>query len=208
MRVARFLAALLVAPLALLASQCGGTTAPLGNAPGDDVSQGEGGPPTAGEVPLQHRPQAIACAAHSGGGVPCSMDAECNTDTPGVTPNHCLQGRCSPDECTADADCAGGAVCSCDGATRGYAGASTGNVCVTSGCRVDADCGAGGYCSPTVSSACGSFYGVQGYYCHRAGDACMNDSDCPATGGPGPAPYCAYDPTLGRWACETGFCAG
>jgi hypothetical protein len=98
-------------------------------------------------------------------------------------------------------------VCSCAGATKGYAGASPGNVCVPSDCRVDADCGPGGYCSPTVSSSCGAFYGVQGYYCHRPGDACVNDSDC-AAGTTGPAPYCAYDTSVGRWVCGTGACAG
>jgi hypothetical protein len=168
---------------------------------------GEGGPPT-GDVPGQHRPAAVACPSTSTGGVACNDDAECNTTTPGATPYHCFRGQCGPDQCAGDADCGSAEVCSCAGATRGYAGSSPGNVCVPSNCRVDADCGTDGYCSPTVSSSCGSFYGVQGYYCHRPGDACRNDSDCPANGQEGPAPYCAYDPSVGQWACESSFCAG
>jgi len=193
--------------LGLLAAllHCGGSTAALGTPPGDDVGGDDGGPPV-GEVPAQHRPVAAACASSGTGGVACNDDAECNGNTPGLTPNHCLHGTCGPDQCTTDTDCPGGEVCSCDPGTRGYAGQSA-NTCVPSDCHVDSDCGPGAYCSPTVSSSCGSFYGIQGYYCHRHGDACMNDSDCSANGGPG-APYCAYDPSVGRWACETGFCAG
>jgi hypothetical protein len=48
---------------------------------------------------------------------------------------------------------------------------------------VDSDC-ASGYCSPSVGSL-GTFYGIQGYYCHTPKDTCSNDSDC---GGGG---YCA-----------------
>jgi hypothetical protein len=78
---------------------------------------------------------------------------------------------------------------------------------VPGNCRVDADCGPGGYCSPTVDSGCGSFYGVQGYYCHTPADECVNDRDCPGYGTP-EAPYCAYSTTVGHWVCGTGHCAG
>jgi hypothetical protein len=199
-------AALLAVGLLVTLVHCGGSTATLEPAPGDDVG-GEGGPPI-GDVPAQHRPAAVACPSTSTGGVACNDDAECNTTTPGATPYHCFRGHCGPDQCAGDTDCGSAEVCSCAGATRGYAGSSPGNVCVPSDCRVDADCGTGGYCSPTVSSSCGSFYGVEGYYCHRPGDACRNDSDCPANGQEGPAPYCAYDPSVGQWACESSFCAG
>jgi hypothetical protein len=206
MRVAALLLQGLTFGLVAGVLHCGGATDSLGTPPGDDVGN-EAGPPV-GEVPAQHRPAAVACASSSAGGVACNDDAECNGNTPGLTPNHCLHGTCGPDDCTTDADCPTGGVCSCDGATRTYSGASA-NACVAGDCRVDADCGPGGYCSPTVSSSCGGFYGVQGYYCHRRGDACMNDSDCGTSGtGPGGVPYCAYDPSVGRWACETGFCAG
>lgn len=211
---------------------CGGTTAPLPDPAGGSSSGGSGSgsggssgssssgsggggssgsssgvvPPS--EVPQQHRPAPVSCPSNSTGGVPCNSDAECNSGNPGVTPNYCFQGHCGPDQCQNDGDCAGGDVCSCAGQTRGYAGASPGNVCLPGNCRVDSDCGPGAWCSPSVSSSCGSFYGIQGYYCHRAGDACMNDSDCPATVNGGPAPYCAYDTSVGRWACGDSFCAG
>jgi hypothetical protein len=205
MRIAAVVSNGLAAGLLAALLHCGGSTDMLGTPPGDDVAGDDAVPPN-GEVPAQHRPAAVACASGPTGGVACNDDAECNGNTPGLTPNHCLHGTCGPDQCDTDADCAGG-VCSCDGASRGYGGA-TANVCVTAGCHVDADCGPDGYCSPTVSSSCGAFYGVQGYYCHQRGDACIDDSDCAADGGAPGAPYCAYDPSVGRWACETGFCAG
>jgi hypothetical protein len=186
MRVAALLLQGLTFGLVAGVLHCGGATDSLGTPPGDDVGN-EAGPPV-GEVPAQHRPAAVACASSSAGGVACNDDAECNGNTPGLTPNHCLHGTCGPDDCTTDADCPTGGVCSCDGATRTYSGASA-NACVAGDCRVDADCGPGGYCSPTVSSSCGGFYGTSGT-------------------GPGGVPYCAYDPSVGRWACETGFCAG
>jgi hypothetical protein len=154
----------------------------------------------------KHRAQPVACAASGSpadGGAPCTTAADCD-DAGQMT---CLQGRCTLDQCTTDADCPGGGVCSCVGATRGYGGASPANVCVPANCRTDADCG-GGYCSPTVSTA-GPFYGIQGYYCHTCSDACTNDSDCADAGvscfG---GPFCAYDPTVGRWACGTSCAAG
>src|SRR5262249_38613105 len=115
---------------------------------------------------------------------------------------------CTYDACTTDADCAPSAeVCSCKGQSFGYAHASLGNVCVQGNCHTDADCGAGLFCSPTVDSGCGSFYGVTGFYCHGCQDTCVDDSDCPATAN-SPAGYCAYDPSVGHWACGYGFCAG
>lgn len=168
-------------------------------------------PPATGDASCpvlasKHRPQAVACPANSSptdGGAPCTAAADCD-DAGKMT---CLQGRCTLDQCTTDADCLGGGVCSCMGATRGYAGASPANVCVLANCQTDADCG-GGYCSPTVSTA-GPFYGIQGYYCHTCSDACTNDSDCADSGvscfG---GPYCAYDPALGHWACGTSCAAG
>jgi hypothetical protein len=94
------------------------------------------------------------------------------------------------------------------GQTRGYAGASPGNVCVPANCRVDADCGAGGSCSPTASTS-GPFYGIVGYYCHTCSDACTNDDDCADAGvscfG---GPYCVRDPAVGHWVCGTSCSAG
>ena len=45
------------------------------------------------------------------------------------------------DECKADSDCEGCAVCECGLGTGGA------NVCVASGCRVDAECGPNEYCT-------------------------------------------------------------
>jgi hypothetical protein len=98
-------------------------------------------------------------------------------------------------------------VCSCEGQTFGYAHQSQGNTCISSNCHTDADCGAGFFCSPTVDASCGSFYGVQGFYCHTCQDTCVNDSDC-AAGAGSPAGYCAFDPSVGHWACGYGACAG
>jgi hypothetical protein len=126
-----------------------------------------------------HRPTATACA-------PTTGDAM------------------GSDQCLTDADCPNGGVCSCAGSTFEYAKA-TRNLCVPADCHVDADCGPGGACSPTVSSDCGAFYGVQGYYCHTADDTCTVDSECVQNGTQG---YCAYAPETGHWACAYGFCAG
>ncbi|HEY6463890.1 MAG TPA: hypothetical protein VIY73_27155 [Polyangiaceae bacterium] len=180
---------------------CGGTTGTQGAA-----GSPEGGAPMPQlPAPGLHRLTASECPSNVTGGAACSTDADCQSASPGPPPSHCFQGACGADQCLEDSDCGATGVCSCAGQTRGYAGASPGNVCVQANCRVDTDCGAG-YCAPTVSAECGSFYGIQGYYCHEAGDACFNDQDC-SGGGPG-QPFCAYDPTVGRWACETGFCAG
>jgi hypothetical protein len=111
-----------------------------------------------------------------------------------------------PDQCLVDTDCSDGGTCSCRGSTRGYAGASNGNECIPGNCRVDSDCGEGGRCSPTVSPDCGGFYGTQGFYCHTCADRCLNNSDC--TSDSGESGYCAYNPSMGYWACGYGFCAG
>ncbi len=110
---------------------------------------------------------------------------------------------CSYDACATDSDCAAatGGVCEC-GAALGNGGRA-GNSCLTGNCSVDSDCGAGGYCSPSLGS-CGSFGGTIGYYCHTSSDTCSNDSDC-VEGGMG---YCAFQPTVGRWACAYAVCVG
>ena len=130
----------------------------------------------------------------------CTTSAEC-TEL-GIT-GTCESSLCNFDQCTSDAQCTN-AVCSCQGDTRAYAGSSYGNTCIPGNCRTDADCGSGGYCSPTVSASCGSFYGTQGWYCHTCDDTCADDSDCTAQG----TGYCAYDPSVGHWACGYSVCAG
>lgn len=114
----------------------------------------------------------------------------------------CPENPGAGDQCLQDSDCGATGVCSCKGSTFAWAHQSTHNTCVPSNCRTDAACGAGGLCSPTVSFDCGSFYGVQGYYCHTSKDACHNDSDCDA------GDACAYSNALGYWACSHGHCAG
>src|SRR5579884_1044989 len=97
----------LVAAVLAVVPGCGGSVSSLGPGPGPGPGTGDddGGPPPATPgVPLEHRATATACASHAGSGVPCNDDAECNAETPGATPNHCLQGRCTPDQCLSDAD--------------------------------------------------------------------------------------------------------
>ena len=58
-----------------------------------------------------------------------------------------------------------------------------------------------------MSPQCGGFYGTEGFYCRTCQDTCVEDADCPPEQN-GPPGYCAYDPTVGHWACGYGFCAG
>ena len=167
-----------------------------------------------GRVPTKHRAEATACspsadAGADAGASACNTDADCGDAgvTRSVAVLHCLQGQCSTDQCVSDADCPNGGVCSCQGNTRGYAGASPGNACVSANCRTDSDCGPGGYCAPTAST-CGPFYGVQGYYCHTCADACVDDTDCAGGVSCFGSPYCVFDPAVGHWACGTSCCAG
>lgn len=136
------------------------------------------------EVPSQHRAASNACPTDP-------QDTNCDGG---------LGAGCGP-HCASDSDCSSNDVCTCDGTAFGYAHQSLGNVCVPSNCRTDADC-ASGYCSPSPDFQMGPFYGVQGYYCHSCADSCINDSDCPTNG------YCAYDPTVGHWACSLSRAAG
>jgi hypothetical protein len=143
----------------------------------------------------------------------CSTDADCVAPPPGPT-GKCVASSsgsvCDWNQCTVDTDCPetdGNAVCICQGQSFGWGHQSYGSSCVASNCRTDADCGAGGFCSPTVSSSCGPFYGTVGFYCHTCKDTCIDDSDCPADMF-GQAGYCAYDPSVGHWACGNTFCAG
>ena len=136
--------------------------------------------------PTQHRPQAVACPTVD----ELPADAAPTKGEPSQTTY-----------CATDSDCPGGGVCSCKGETFFFGKQSPSNVCVSANCHVDSDC-ASGYCSPSVSSDLGSFYGIQGYYCHAPQDTCSNDSDCVSGG------YCAYQPTVGSWACGNVHIAG
>ena len=102
--------------------------------------------------------------------------------------------RCTFDVCVRDLDCHMGGPCACHGAPFN---GQYGNTCVPGNCRTDSDCGAGGYCSPTRGS--GNCGGLMGYYCHTAGDQCVDDQDCPSAG-VGPS-MCAWQDGAHRWEC-------
>jgi len=145
-----------------------------------------------------------------GGATSCASNADCGGDAGSQFPS-CLSGQCSFDACLTDSDCPSHHVCACSSDYYGGNGEYHANVCVPSNCQVDSDCGATGYCSPTVDASCGSRSGVVGYYCHGADDDCTNDSDCSGAndGGPTQGPgYCAWQPTVGKWACSYGVCSG
>ena len=110
---------------------------------------------------------------------------------------------CDYDACTTDATCPDATnVCICQGQTPGDG--KFGSVCIQANCHVDTDCGPSGFCSPSITS-CG---GTTGYYCHVCADTCVNDSDCPTDPTLGPYPECAYDATVGHWACTYALCSG
>lgn len=127
----------------------------------------------------------------------CAGDADCTEGMNG----RCRFGRgggfCDYDLCFGDDDCETNEVCLCDGSSSGTGG---GNVCVPAECQVNADCNGGFPCSPTLGS-CGHYTNFVAYRCHRAEDECQTDGEC--GGG-----YCAFDETLGHWACSTSECAG
>jgi hypothetical protein len=183
----------------------GGTIAP----------DGGGGSDGGGGIPENHRishdtcglssQPTSPCVAHGTSGTEfsnCSASSDCQSGTNGrclpvtqVDGNAC---NCAYDNCFSDGDCSAGGPCIC-GDLQG------GNSCLPGDCQVDADCGPQGYCSPSRGSYANfadrdSEKSWQGFYCHRYGDVCINDADCP------PPPgwwgdYCAYDTTISAWAC-------
>jgi hypothetical protein len=179
---------------------------------GNDSGVGDDAAPTSCDgghfgAPDTHRAAAVACPATTArtmlfpdGGPSCTTDSEC-ADAGGGP--RCLHGQCSFDQCLVDADCAAGSTCGC--ANSYYGGnAIHGNGCFTSNCRVDSDCGSGGYCSPSFGAYCG---GLTGFYCHKAADTCVNDTDCSCTSSRGGT--CHYEPTVSHWQCEAAVvCSG
>ena len=161
-------------------------------------------------VPSQHR-TATTCEARRDPGNaqssltgPCHFDRECTQGRNGRciivrATNGQLANACSYDACAADSECGAGQVCACNH-TAG--GANQGNLCVAAGCRTDADCGAGAYCSPSPNACPSSMNTVTGFYCHRAGDACIENTDCGA--GPNGARRCVNQ--AGRWTCVDPVC--
>jgi hypothetical protein len=189
-----------------------------GSSSGGQDSGSEGGclrPADAGPratTPPQHRAQATACtpsASHTacatdGGGQSCTTDADCAQDGGTYNPfSSCLHGQCGIDQCLVDADCASTQVCSCSSEYYGGNSCYHPNLCVPADCHVDSDCGPDGFCSPTAGY-CGL---VQGFYCHKATDACFDPGiDCSCAGSIGGA--CVYAPTTGAWVCGSSICAG
>ena len=173
-------------------------------------------------TPTQHRATATACnvsvpnclPSTDGGisGQACSTSADCNPDAATSYNNAytvCLHGHCAIDNCLADSDCAANEICSCSADAYGGNACVHRNTCVPAPqCHVDADCGAGGYCSPNIGY-CGS---VEGYYCHRPTDPCVDpttDCTCPSNGGFSVPAACVYEPTVGKFLCaQASVCAG
>ncbi|MBK8171620.1 MAG: hypothetical protein IPK60_14905 [Sandaracinaceae bacterium] len=192
----------------LLASACSSShptcTGPdCGDAGMPPPDAGTGCLPRAAET---HRPAAIECSHdRPPGSMPtgtiatCMSDVECTDGINGRCSGNGHDGwRCTYDECFADTDCPAMNICSCDGASRSGA-----NICVVGNCQTDSDCGTG-FCSPTLGS-CGHYLGPVGWYCHTCADTCINDSDCSGDAGGG---YCAFDPIVGHWGCQTAECVG
>jgi hypothetical protein len=162
--------------------------------------------------PMNHRPTPVACGVR-----PPAADAQppqgqspgfetcmTNTDCKSGPNGRCIGGRvglhCTYDDCFNDNDCGKGSVCTCGG------GMGDGSRCLGQGCQVDADC-PGSFCSPTFGT-CGNYDGVVSYQCHTPKDECLDDTDCtnmPPNVGLG---YCAYDTTVGHWACSYTNCVG
>ena len=181
-----------------------------GNAPVSDLGDAD--------IPLGHRAAALCCPVTRDPGGTCEADASfvaynalCARDsdctkgtngrcgvfsyvnlepqpgsdadpTPGVLTVGC-ESECSYDECFSDDDCPGHVPCDC------RASLFLTNVCRKgSNCNVDSDCGQGGYCTPYKDA----------YYCHRPGDVCFNDDDCPqGQWGAG----CVFGTGAGQWQC-------
>lgn len=154
-------------------------------------------------IPALHRPTPVECSHSRGRGTadpnmvggPCVVDADCTEGDNGrcmVSVVGAHVNACSYDKCFTDAAC-GGKACIC------RESASLPNSCAEGNCTVDADCGVGRFCSPSVSFQATNF-GVTGYWCHEASDACVDDADCQKQGSD--AGVCAYDPKTTHWACS------
>jgi hypothetical protein len=202
----RRLILLAVSSVPLCLAACGGTST---TGSGGD---GGGGSTTTGIEPREpavHRAAAMECTAERPPGSvdpalggDCMADAECTDGSNG----RCVQALgepafCSYDACAVDADCGGGSVCECRNPSMYDA-----NVCVHGNCLVDSDCGEGGYCSPsavTLDPFCteGVPIGSVGYFCHSAGDECIDDADCK-----GEQEACFFDVDKLHFACFQLIC--
>lgn len=158
--------------------------------------------------PLQHRAMQTTCAPSVPDGdpyPPCTKDADCQM--PGFMGP--LMGKCVTtatgqscdfNQCSTDSSCPDPTdVCVCQGQFSGGLTSPIGSICVAGNCHTDADCKPGGYCSPSVDFACGLFNG--GLFCHTCADTCVDDADCPPDPSKGTGHYCAFDRSVGHWAC-------
>jgi hypothetical protein len=186
-----------------------------------DVDTADTSAPVSSE-PSVHRASAPTCPADrpasgtaqssalDSGYATCNVDSDCTAGVNGRCFGNGHDGwSCSYDTCSTDGDCASGELCSCR--TSWHYGSVGPNRCLPSNCRVDSDCGPGGFCSPSVDAGCGSYLGVTGWYCHKPGDACMNDDDCAGFDAglvPGAPPFCGYKQEVGKWACVQAGCVG
>jgi hypothetical protein len=209
----------LVASLAVLAAACGSTepvsttssTSGTGGSAGTTSSTAGTGGAAPGKMPMNHRASAAPCAAArppvdiGTPGGKCLKDVECTDGLNGRCVAYLGKPSfCSYDACTADKDCGSASVCDCRNGPSFDA-----NACFHGNCQVDADCGANGWCSPSavnIGADCNT--GVQpgsyGYFCHTAGDECVDDADCPSTMGQG---ACLLQPDKAIWACQSLICS-
>jgi hypothetical protein len=97
---------------------------------------------------------------------------------------------CGADQCSTDAECGAGMICSLAGTLDTKV-----RLCVLAYCKTAADCTdePGGYCAPVDGPCCG---GSAGLFCVYPSDGCRNNGDCP--GG-----YCS--PDMDRASCQPGF---
>ena len=167
-----------------------------GSVGGAGASGSGGGATSTVRVPANHRatastcptfppPTVTTCPTPFGEPIECMTNADCTKGVDARCAGSAPFGgcTCSYDGCFSDADCAADRVCACSGTYSG-------NTCVSGGCHVDADCGAGGYCVPVADPCTGV---IEKYACHKPGDACIVDTDCPS------GEMCALDLS---WYCS------
>jgi len=189
-------------------SSSGGSSGSGSSSGASSSGSSSGGTP---RVPIYHRPSDAQCLAPAAPGTcggsgnlstfQCTSDPQCADAGPtgrcsSDAPAPFAGCHCTYDACASDGDCPSGQLCACHGSAFLY---GEGNECMPGDCRVDSDCGPGGYCSPSQSTGgCG---GLAGYYCHTAGDQCVDDSDCPMPDAQPAVPACMYSSAAGYWQC-------
>jgi hypothetical protein len=186
---------------------CGDSSTPATDAGRADAAVIDGGDidgGSTGRVPLEHRADAVECdhARGPGNGDPTLTSADCTVDGDCTTGNNgrCVQSfggaltnYCTYDACFLDSECGATQLCRC------RESAIDANECVGGDCIVDSDC-AGGYCSPSRGFDRINLP-ASAYWCHRADDECVDDSDCRVDAGPDAR--CVWYPARMHWACST-----